>query len=75
MCVNFNHAGTILAVGLMSSQFVLLEWDNDPNDELLTLNVLTIVAMPYKIDKSLKKSQQKAKNSEYSTEITCLRWN
>lgn len=69
-CLSFTHSGYILAVGLTTSKIVLLGWEN------CNLSMVkAVVQMPFKIDRSLKKSQQKdARNSEFCTDITVIKF-
>jgi len=68
--LRFSHSGCLLAVGLTTSKIVILAW----NDRNLS-EVKGVVQMPFKIDKSLKKSQQlDAKNSDFTTDITVIKW-
>merc|ERR1712013_672275 len=69
--LRFSHSGQLLAVGLTTSKIVLLAWR-----ECSLSEVKAVVQLPFKIDtKKLKRSQQlDAKNSEFSTEITVIKW-
>ena len=69
--LRFSHSGLLLAVGLTTSKIVVLAWDKGSLSE-----VKAVVQMPFKIDaKKLKRSQQlDARNSDFSTEITVIKW-
>mmetsp|Transcript_1908 Transcript_1908/g.3713 ORF Transcript_1908/g.3713 Transcript_1908/m.3713 type:complete len:553 (-) Transcript_1908:165-1823(-) len=68
--LRFSHSGYLLAVGLTTSKIVILAWRDCNLSE-----VKAVVSLPFKIDKSLKKSQQMdAKNSEFTTDVTVIKW-
>lgn len=71
--LRFSHSGQLLAVGLTTSKIVLLAWNLS---ECSLSEVKAVVQLPFKIDtKKLKRSQaMDAKNSEFSTEITVIKW-